>query len=201
MFQNQLFYVPVKLLSGGGSPVTGVTYNILTMAYWRAGDIEFTSRTPLNTEWGELGGGHYWLKIPASLLSVLGSFFFTLSGSGFVAVEVSSEVLPTPIEALITPGICAVTGNLLDLGGQPTLDQDIVFRLVSLPVKSSASLITSNRIVTRPDALGNFSVLLLQGAVVLVTIDKAGINYQITVPTSGSATLLSLLPPIPPIGS
>lgn len=198
MYQGQIYYAPVKLTLSG-TPVTGVLYSALTLKYWQAGQISFTTTAVLIANWTELGDGWYVLTLPATLTNTIGAFYFSLSGTGFDTYENSTlTVEAPPVSTALTPTTCAVTGNVVDLGGLPGQGQRITFRIVSVPYKTVAgSLIAADRVNTTPDAYGNFSVALIYGATVIVEIESAGINHQIVIPSQSSATLLSLLPPIP----
>lgn len=197
MFQGQTLQKIVKLTLSG-TPATGILYSAVTMNYWRSGDLTLTSTSILTANWLELGGGLYALTIPATVLNVLGSFYFNLSGVGFDLYEEQFQVVPTPLQMIAQNNECIITGNLVDVTGLPTLGtQQVIFRVAQLPNKIGASLLSSTRIITNPDAYGNFSVAFIQGATLIVEIPQAGISAQIVVPMQPSALLTDLLPPIP----
>ena len=50
-------------------------------------------------------------------------------------------------------------------------------------------------IKTVTDAYGKFSVSLVRNAIVIVTIERAAVRNQVTIPDAPTADLLNLLPP------
>lgn len=107
------------------------------------------------------------------------------------------EIVQTPFGIPAEDPVCIVTGNMMDIGGDPSHTSMVVFRPQYVPGVAGSSLISSDLIRTYPDAFGNFAVKLLRSAQVLVEIEKAGIKNLIIVPDAPSANLIDLLPPIP----
>ena len=196
MYQGQPLEKIVEL-SLSGVPVTGVPRSALTFKYWRSGDTSLQTATIQASDWTELENGLYIFKIPAPIMNTIGSFYFRLSGSGFDLHEEQFDVHPAPLQLVAQNNKCIITGNLVDLSGEATQGQQVVFRVTQLPAKISSSMLSSNRIVTTPDALGNFSVAIVQGAKVIVEIQQAGVFAEILVPEQPSAQLIDLLPPFP----
>lgn len=196
MYQGQQLEKIVKL-SLSGSPVTGIDTTELTFTYWRQGDAGLTTLALTSTNWIELSLGLYILKVPSSVMSVIGHFYFRIAGVSFDLYEEQLRIEPTPLQLVAQNNKCIITGNLVDLTGDATQGQQIVFRVSQLPAKISSSLLSSNRIVTTPDAQGNFSVAIVQGATVLVEIQQAGVFIEIEVPEQPSAQLIDLMPPFP----
>lgn len=196
MYQGQPLQKIVEL-SLSGIPVTGIDTSELTFSYWRSGDAGLTTLALQPANWVELSFGLYILTVPAEIMSVIGFFYFRIEGTGYDLHEEQMRIEPAPLQLVAQNNKCIITGNLVDLSGEATQGQQVVFRVTQLPAKISSSMLSSNRIVTTPDALGNFSVAIVQGAKVIVEIQQAGVFAEITVPEQSSAQLIDLLPPFP----
>jgi hypothetical protein len=188
----------VVYLTMGGTPVPLVPYTGIVVKFCRSGDTGFTVKTLSAADWVEIGNGYYFLNWAPAQMSELGAFLYTVTGVAFNnLVSGSFEVDPVPLPLLIPPDTCIVTGSIVDIGGNPGKGQNIIFRPIDYPMSEGNSLVAADPVQTVPDILGNFQVALIQGKTILVQIDRTGINFQIVVPAAPSATLLSLLPPIP----
>lgn len=200
IFQGSTVQYPVLLILGS-TPVTGIPASAVTVSVLRAGDTAFAVK-PLtqNVNWTEVGLGYYYLTLTPADLSALGPLVLSFTGTGFTPHSSELDVNPVPLAITPAPGICVVTGNIIDIGGQPG-DPDlmqITFKPVTIPSQvGGTSLVAANIVKTIPDVLGNFAVSLLQGQSVVVEIPRTGIRNQITIPMQSSATLLSLLPTLP----
>jgi hypothetical protein len=191
-----LFY----LVDDAQSPVVGLTSIYITGHIWKQDLTVWSPIGILPSEWVELGDGFYVLKLRASLLDRLGSVAIKISGLSIATAVREDQIEPLPPLFAIDASKCVVYGNIMDLTGDTNhSDYLITFTLVSLPQKvAGISLVSSDKIPTRPDAFGNFSVQLLRGTTVLVEIERAGIRNQIVVPCNlASVGLIDLLPPFP----
>jgi len=186
-----------------GAPITGLLFSAVSVSYLYGGATVFVPKTLLASDWTEIGGGYYFLQFKAADLTQLGSLAFVVTNAAIKPIYHSFDVDPAPIGLLAQPPLCVITGNVVDLAGRSFSDQNqslaISFRIATVPQQvGGTSLISSRLITTTTDAYGNFSVALLQGALVFVEVDPLGLKQRFTVPTNQStATLLSLLPPIP----
>lgn len=184
-------------LSLSGVPVTGILPAGVTAKYRRAGDTALQTKALTASDWVEIGNGLYVIKWTTSEMRAVGPFLFQLSGgSSFDSFYDGFDVLPYPVGSVITPTKCIVTGNVMDLGGTPDQDMQIKFRIAKYPASFQGAIAGGKPIFTTPDPLGAFSVSLLRGAIVIVTMEGAGLKQQFVVPDQDSAALLDLLPPI-----
>lgn len=182
----------------GLGPSYGLTYNDINVWVSKAGG-PFTSKTMSADNWAELGDGYYRISWNEEDVNALGEFYFRVEYTDQPEqVSGSFYVSPPPLNLEVEPTVCLVTGNIIDIGGSPNLYQKIVFRPKKVPVVAGMSLVSSHWIQTNTDAFGNFSVKLLRSSEVVVEIIGAGIKQLIIVPDEPSASLLDLLPPIPP---
>jgi len=195
-FQNRSAESVVELKKDG-APVSGVLKPALTVQVRKAGTSSFSFKTLASDDWAELGYGLYALKWSASDMNTLGEFVFRLASSTSDPYLGIFSVVPAPLGILASPGVCIVSGNIVDIGGNASHSQQVSFRASQFPASAGPSLIAGGYLTTTPDAYGNFSVALLQGRSVVVEIAQSGLKHTITVPSQPSASLLDLLPPLP----
>ena len=175
----------------------GVSFDEMSVYYSKNGDA-FEHKVLAVEDWSELGNGYYTLRWSAADMDTLGEYSFrALCPYANEEVFEKFEIEPTPFGVDAQAPICIVTGNLVDIGGDPSHTATVVFRPQYVPGVAGYSLISADLIRTYPDAFGNFSVKLLRSSQVLVVIERTGIRNLITVPDAPSANLIDLLPPIP----
>lgn len=175
---------------------SGVVFSDITVKYWKPGLVALQELTITNADWIELGNGYYAIKIPASVLNTVGFFFLQISGPYLRVFSEQYSVEPTPVSFLQSPNLCIVHGNITDITGSALNPQDeIVFHIYLVPKSTQGSIINSNRIVTKPDVYGNFSIQLLRNIDVKIEIKVSGINFKFKVPDAPVAALLDLMPP------
>lgn len=185
----------ILLLSG--VPVTGVLPSNVTVKYRRVGDTTLQTKAMSSANWLEVGNGLYTIKWATTETQAVGPFLFQLSsGAVFDSFYDEFDVLPYPVGAVLSPTKCIVTGNIVDIGGNPDQDLQVKFRIAKYPATYQGAIAGGKPIYTTADPLGAFSVALIRGAIVIVSIEQAGLKQQFTVPDQDSAALLDLLPPI-----
>lgn len=181
---------------GDTAAASGVLFSEVTFKYWRQGMVALQSHPLLITDWIELGNGNYVLKIPGSLIAAIGFFHVDITGPGLRPYSKQFSVEPTPLSFLQAPNVCVITGNVSDITGSSlNPDDELVFRVSTVPRSIQGSILNAKRIVSKPDAYGNFSIQLIRGIDVNVEIKLSGINFKITVPDQAVANLLDLMPP------
>lgn len=193
--QGRVWESNVRLLLSG-VPVTGVIFGDVTVSYRRAGDTTMQSKLLTADDWVEIENGYYALKWNTSDMANVGPFLFQVTGGTFDPVVAEFDVVPAPIEALAGPEVCLITGNIVDLGGVPGVQDDVIFRLAKRPSAVSGSFVLSDVVRTTPNVYGTFTVALVRGVQVIVAIERVGIRHQVTVPDQAQAQLIDILPPI-----
>lgn len=183
----------------GPTPVEGVPFSEVTLNLRKNGETEFTERPILAAEWLEIGFGFYALRFASEDFNVLGELRYVLSGPAFDTLSGAFDVDPAPIAYETAPPQCIVSGNLVDIGGNPLQQTRVYFQPKNVPGKTGGSVIASGKIDLLTDVYGNFSVKLIRESSVLVMIPDAGIRHLILVPDAASANIIDLLPPIPPV--
>ena len=194
-FQSQS-WESVVFLALAGAPAAGLAHSDVTLEYRKTSTSAFEEKELEAEDWVNLGGGYYAIRWAAEEMSNVGSFFFKIEGNDFDTIGMELKIEPTPLAFLVTPEVCVVSGNVINIGGQVGQNSVIHFRVPRVPLRVGSSLLDSEIIRTYPDALGNFSVQLLRGATVLVEMTQSGIKNQIVVPDQQTAQILDLLPPI-----
>lgn len=183
-------------LALSGTPVTGVAFGDVTVSYRRAGDATLQTKILTVDDWVEVGNGLYVLDWGTDDMANVGPFYYQLSGGTFDPVQAEFDVVPAPIESLASPQTCLITGNIVDLGGEPGRQDDVIFRLAKRPSAVSGSFVLSDMVRTTPNAYGAFTVSLVRGVECVVTIERVGLRHQIIVPDQSEAQLIDILPPI-----
>lgn len=183
-------------LSLNGNAVTGVAFGSVLVKYRRLGDTSLQSKLVTAQDWYEVGNGLYVVKWSAQDMAKIGPFYFEVTGATFSPHIDEFDVLPSPITSLVTPALCIVSGNIAEIGAQPSPGQAIIFRLAKAPSVVNNAFITGDPLRTVTDAYGNFSVALVRGTKVIVDIERTAIRQQIVIPDRDTANLVDLLPPI-----
>lgn len=188
-----------KDIGYGTDVAEGLTYEDFTVITRKAGGA-FTEKTLLPESVVELGDGWYDFRWTTGEMNTIGEFYFKVipEVDGGIEVEKIFDVTPPPLYMSGVHPNCIVTGNIVDIGGSPETTAYIVFRPRSVPVIAGPALLGATILRTTPDAFGNFSVRLLRNIQVLVEIEGAGIRHLITVPDMDTASIIDLLPPVPP---
>lgn len=180
-------------------PLPGILYNEVDVKVKKEGGV-LRDRALLEAEWVDQGAGFYTIRLSGSDLDTLGEFMIYVTDPEFLFQDVvaSFDILPTPFYTQNTSPLCIITGNLVDMGGMPGSGEQIVFQILKVPVTSGDSFVTGSSLRTYADALGNFSISLLRGIRALVIQENCGIRNVITVPDAPTASIVDLLPPVPP---
>lgn len=155
------------------------------------------TKATVSGDWLEIGNGLYVLKWASSEMSALGPFYFEVTGATFDPHISEFDVMPNTPAQIVSPGVCVVSGNIVDLGAQASTGHPIRFRLAKAPALAAGALVAGAVLETRPDAYGAFSIALNRGSKVVVEIEAVAIRQQITIPDQETANLVDLLPPIP----
>jgi len=194
VFQGQANERVVYLVNGG-TPVTGLVDTDVTLRFRKKGE-DFQNKALTSTNFKELEVGLYSIDFEGNELDTLGPLTFRINGAGIDQYVETFDVDPIYLGALVPPGICIISGNIIDLGGDPVWNAIISFRTVDLPSIVGSSMVAGTFVKTITDVSGNFYVSLIRGATVLVEIEKTAVKYQFGVPDQETANLVDLLPAI-----
>jgi hypothetical protein len=205
-FQSKTWEVHVKLFNshygtGVGEPLmaSGVLFTALTVKYRKSGTYSLLTKTVAAADWHEIGGGLYTLRWNAPELDQVGELYYSITGDNFNPVDGTFDVVPRYLPEFLSEQTCIISGNVRDLVGTAIAGVEVVFRPALMPqVTSQQSLVVGDFIRTASDAFGNFSIVLARGLRARLDIEQVGIKQMFTVPNKATATLLEILPPIPP---
>jgi hypothetical protein len=191
-------------LSLADVPATGIPFTDIICEIKTQTDTSFVAYPLTSPTWVELGNGLYSITFTATVTATVGDFTYTLQSTdeafdNFLYDEFSIEPPPASQEPLLLPQQCIVSGNVASLNALPPNGEPlkIVAYTTQFPAQFATSIIVGDSVWTFADAYGNFSLALVQNAVVIIEIKRAGIRAQITVPQASSANLLDLLPAFP----
>lgn len=174
-------------------PAAGVLSVDLTVQYWLPGMALLQTLTIAETDWDEIDVGVYALRIPKSILQSVGQFYLKINGMALRESRQTLEVIHAPI-TFVQPELCTVTGNVVDLTGDPDCcSEEIQYRVVGGIVFSGQSFVNSRLKTTRTDSYGNFVLPLIKGADVMIELKTSGFKKTITVPNLSTVQLKDLL--------
>lgn len=192
VFQGQVSERVVYLVNAG-TPVLGLVDTDVVLRFRKKGGA-FQNKTLTPDNFKELEAGFYAVTFEGEEVDTLGPFTYRINGAGIDQFVEIFDVDPIYLGALVPPGICLVTGNIIDLGGDPVWNAPVSFRIVGLPAVVGSSMVAGTFLRTITDSNGNFHVDLIRGATVVVEIEKTAIKYQFEVPDQETANLVDLLP-------
>lgn len=168
-------------------------------------DVAILIKKPTSTSFEEIGlleedfqeaeAGYYNIKISSSLLDQLGTYVFNITGYELEIFE-ERENLPRPLSSTPAPDTCIVTGNARNLAGQAEVFRNIVItaRPVKLPAVFNGTLTLGQRVDTRSDFDGFFSIPVIRGAEVRFEIQSAGVRFQAVIPDQDTIRIEELMP-------
>lgn len=192
--QRHIWESTVRLFLDG-APVIAATPADVTLKYRRPGEVSFTTKTLDAYSWTNLGDGFYAIAWTEDEMSVVGIMTIQLTGSLFSEI-VGSIVVEANAASSGRPGLCTIRGNIAELGGGPSTNEEITFRLAKTPAATPTSILSGGFLRTTADIDGNFSVVLARGATVVVEVPKCGLRATFIVPDADEANLIDVIPPI-----
>jgi len=183
----------VVYLTLAGSPVTGLIETDLTLRFRKNGG-SFQEKTLTQDNFTELETGFYAINFESSEMNALGQFVFRITGGPIEPYVQTFDIVPVYLGAITPPNICVVSGNIIDLGGDPVWNSPVAFKIVDLPKVVDPSLVAGDFVKTITDVSGTFYVSLIRGATVVAEIPKTALRVQFTVPDQETANIVDLIP-------
>lgn len=189
---------------GTGTPRTGITFSQVDVSYKKYGQPTFSVKTLLVTDFQENGNGVYEILFSGTELNTEGSFIYVVQGNGALpspAVRQFVGQASVQSSASYTPGSISLstnvlTGNLIDLHGDPLIGEAVSARVLSAPTVMGTSPnvggVGSDTVSTQTDYAGFFALEVLQGAEVDITIPVVNYRRTLTVPSNTTDTLFDL---------
>lgn len=134
-----------------------------------------------------LGNGFYSLGLNATDTNTVGSLYLSLRGPGLrPSLEVVTIVasLPATPPVIDTPGTTLITGTVVSMGGNPSVNVSVSAKILSIPSIVAGVAVTTETVYTKTDSNGQFILQLLTGAQVDIIIPAVNYRRTITVPSS-----------------
>ena len=177
-----------------GVPASSVLPASVICKIKKAGSASFELYALNTNNWKSLGGGYYTVKFDQFATSNVGSFVFTLTGTGFDNFAYDDFVIMPRADVSVN-NKCNVSGSVINLSGDAAKLIKVTARMIEFPARFNGSLLGGDELYTFLDSNGNFTLTLLRGATCIIEIPRTGIRSQIIVPDAPSAKLIDLLPP------
>jgi hypothetical protein len=192
--------------SDTGDPRTGVTYDQIDVSYKKYGDTVFTSKTLVGpgTDFRENGSGIYEISFSTTELDTEGTFLYVINSNGALPPPALKQYVGQAFivdSASYTPGQITLntnilTGNLIDLTGNPISNASVSAQVLSAPTVMGTSPniggVTTSVISAETDSSGFFALEVIQEAVVTITIPRVNYYRTLTVPTNTTDNLFTL---------
>ena len=189
-----------------GDPRTGITYNQLDVGYKKSNQASMQTFVWAGdgSDFRECGNGVYEILFGASELDTEGSFIYVVNSNGALPSPAIRQYLGQALvesAAAYTPGSIAVstnvlTGNLIDLHGDPLVNESVSARILSAPTLTGTSpnigSVGSDMVGAQTDAVGFFALEVIQGAVIDVVIPATGYRRTLTVPSNSTDNLFEI---------
>lgn len=180
-------------LTLAGNPVTGLLDTDLTLRFRKNGS-SFQEKTLSEDNFTELETGFYAINFESGEMDTLGQFIFRITGGPIEPYVQTFDIVPVYLGSIMPPNVCIVSGNIIDLGGDPVWNSPVSFKIVDLPKVVDPSLVAGDFVKTITDVSGTFYVSLIRGATVLAEIPKTALRIQFTVPDQETANIVDLIP-------
>ena len=187
-----------------GDPRTGITFDQVDVSYKKSTQAVFQVKTLISADFRENGNGFYEVLFSSAELNTKGTFLYVVNGNGALpAPRVRQYVGQAFIEdsASYTPGTisvstCVLTGNLIDVQGNPLIGEAVGARVLSAPTIQGTSPniggVGTNYIGTQTDSGGFFALELIQRVVVDIVIPSINYRRTLTVPDTDTELLFNL---------
>jgi hypothetical protein len=192
--------------SDTGDPRTGVTYDQIDVSYKKYGDTVFTVKTLVGpgTDFREIGSGVYEISFSTTELDTEGTFLYLVNSNGALPSPALRQYIgqafivdsPSYTPTQISLATNVLTGNLIDLKGDPISNVAVSAKVLSSPsiMGSNPNIggVTTAVISAETDNSGFFALEVLQGAVISISIPVVNYARTLTVPANSTDNLFEL---------
>ena len=197
LLQNTAGAVTFLLELNDGSPATGLTFADVTADLRKEGG-SFAAMTLTALNFIELGSGFYEIVLATGDTDTLGNLYLRVQGATIqttLATAFVAESTPVNPTAPQSVPLTALFGYVVKPDGSPSAGASVSARILASPSvihPSSEGLVLETGLVTaKTDAAGFFTISLLTGAEVDVTIPSANYRRTLQVPAT-SQNLFSI---------
>lgn len=187
-----------------GDPRTGITYGLVDVACKKATQSAFVTKVMTSPEFRENGNGVYEILFSSAELNVLGTFLYVVNGNGGLPAPAVRQFVGQAFVVSAsdyTPGsisldTCVLTGNLVDMKGQPLVNASVSARVIAMPQIIGADPniggVCSDLMGAQTDSAGFFALEVVQGATVDIAIPRINYRRSLVVPSETTAKLFTL---------
>lgn len=139
--------------------------------------------------------GYYNLTIPKDLIKETGTYIFRVEAYE-MALFFERECLPKPYSSSPPAEVCIVTGNIRDISGRARVFENVLVTVypTKLPLNICNNLTLGQKVSTRTDFDGFFSLPVVRGAEVRFEIKDAGVRFQAIIPDEDTIRIEDLIP-------
>lgn len=143
----------------------------------------------------DVGNGFYDFHLLKEDVRETGTYIFQVLGYQLEEF-VEREALPKPLSSSPSPEVCIVTGNVRNISGQASIDQNthVTVRPLELPVVSHENLLLGNKHSTVTDFDGFFSLPVVRNSTVIFEIKDAGVRFRTEIPDVDTIRIEELIP-------
>lgn len=127
--------------------------------------------------------GTYILKAESVIVGVSASVFMEI---------IVSEIVPSTSEATPVFSVCRIKGHIVDVDGSAMNNIAVNAQYVSIPNIHSSVGVSIGVASAYTDEFGFFSLNLIRGAIVNISIPEIDYNTTVTVPSAASQDLFTL---------
>lgn len=174
-------------------PAAGVLFSDIYIQFWNPGTAGLDAIAITETLWEEIDHGVYVLTLPKALTQVVGDFYLKITGPALRDFKRTLYVEHPPV-TFVKPDLCMVTGNVVDITGDPdNYAEEVQYRVVGGIVISGNSFVNNKFKSTNTDSYGNFILPLIKGVDVMIELKTSGFKKTITVPNLSTVNLKDLL--------
>lgn len=187
--------VVVYLEQPGCTALTGVVYTDIDVALRKEGG-SFTTKVLTVSDWTEVGFGYYELALSASDTDTAGSLLIRVArvaGPTFNTNVVSNTVItyvvpPSPVVIPVPQVI--IYGYLYNVFGSPVANASVQATVLGIPTimhpGTEGLAVTNELLVETSDSSGYWTLSLIPGSQVEITIPSTGYRRSITVPATST---------------
>jgi hypothetical protein len=187
-----------------GIPRTGITFNQLDVSFKKSTQSVFSSKVLNLSNFRENGSGIYEIQFSNLELDTVGSFIYVVLNNITLPLPAIRQFVGQAVvqsSSTFTPGTISlptnlITGNLIDLAGDPLIGESVSARIMSAPtiigITPNIGGVATDIIATKTDASGFFALEVLQRAVIDITIPVINYRRTLTVPTNVTDRLFDI---------
>jgi hypothetical protein len=187
-----------------GLPRTGILFNQIDVSYKKSTQSVFQAKVLIGSDFRENGSGVYEILFSNTDVNIIGSFLYVVNGNLLLPLPAIRQVIGQAVvqsSSTFTPGTISLptnvlTGNLIDLAGQPLIGESVSARIMSAPtilgITPNIGGVATDIIATKTDSGGFFALEVLQRAVIDITIPVINYRRTLTVPSNSSNVLFDI---------